>query len=52
MIKVSVAEHSGFCYGVDRAVTMAYDNISGDGPLYCCGMLVHNEAVMSRPPVR
>ncbi len=47
MIRVSVAEHSGFCYGVDRAVTMAYDNISGDGPLYCCGMLVHNEAVMS-----
>ena len=46
MIKTTIAEHSGFCYGVNRAVDMAYEHISQPGTLYCYGMLVHNEAVM------
>ena len=46
MIKTTIAEHSGFCYGVNRAVDMAYDHISQSEPLYCYGMLVHNESVM------
>ncbi|MBR5137160.1 MAG: bifunctional 4-hydroxy-3-methylbut-2-enyl diphosphate reductase/30S ribosomal protein S1 [Clostridia bacterium] len=46
MINTTIAEHSGFCYGVNRAVDMAYEHISQPGTLYCYGMLVHNEAVM------
>lgn len=46
MIYTKVAEHSGFCYGVNRAVDMAYASLAQDGVLYCCGMLVHNELVM------
>ncbi len=46
MINTKVAEYSGFCYGVKRAVDMACANLAQDDVLYCCGMLVHNDLVM------
>lgn len=46
MIYTRVAEFSGFCYGVNRAVEMAYASLAQEGVLYCYGMLVHNELVM------
>lgn len=46
MTNTKIAQHSGFCYGVNRAVDMAYESLAQPGELYCYGMLVHNEAVM------
>ncbi len=54
------AEHSGFCFGVDRAINLAFteaekhasaqdgDPSDGKGRLFTCGHLIHNSAVVSR----
>ena len=48
------AKHSGFCFGVDRAINLAFSeaekNAAGaqEGHLYTCGHLIHNSAVVSR----
>lgn len=49
------AEHSGFCFGVDRAINLAFTeaekHASGQdesGRLFTCGHLIHNSAVVSR----
>ena len=45
------AEHSGFCFGVNRAIDMAFnaaDNYAGSGKLCSCGHLIHNDAVVDR----
>ena len=45
------AEHSGFCFGVDRAIDLAFseaDKSERSGSLYTCGHLIHNEAVVKR----
>ena len=45
------AEHSGFCFGVNRAIDMAFnaaENYDGSGRLYSCGQLIHNNAVVQR----
>lgn len=41
------AEHSGFCFGVKRAVIKAEESIAfGDGKrIFTCGQLIHNERV-------
>lgn len=44
------AKHSGFCYGVKRAIEMAEAEVekhdSGDGRrIYSCGPLIHNDTV-------
>ena len=54
------AEHSGFCFGVDRAINLAFteaekhasakeeDPSDAQGRLFTCGHLIHNSAVVSR----
>ena len=43
------AEHSGFCFGVDRAINLAFTEAEKhSGRLYTCGHLIHNSAVVSR----
>ena len=49
------AEHSGFCFGVDRAINLAFTEAEkhasaqdGKGRLFTCGHLIHNSAVVSR----
>ncbi len=45
------AEHSGFCFGVDRAINLAFteaENKDREGRLLSCGKLIHNSAVVSR----
>lgn len=45
------AEHSGFCFGVNRAIDMAFNEAAiyeGRGSLYSCGHLIHNSAVVDR----
>lgn len=47
MRKVTVAESAGFCFGVKRAVNMAYEEASKGGRVYTLGPLIHNEQVVS-----
>ena len=46
--KVIVAEHAGFCFGVQRAIDMALECASGDNKrTYSYGPLIHNETVIN-----
>ena len=45
------AKHSGFCFGVDRAINLAFteaEKKERQGRLLCCGHLIHNSAVVAR----
>lgn len=45
------AEHSGFCFGVDRAINLAFteaERKDREGRLLSCGKLIHNSAVVSK----
>ena len=45
--KVITAQTAGFCFGVERAVNMVYEQLaSGRKPLYTYGPIIHNEAVV------
>lgn len=45
MSEITVAKSAGFCFGVTRAVEMAYEAIAAKKPLYCYGQLIHNKTV-------
>ena len=47
MRKVTVAKSAGFCFGVKRAVDMAYEEASKGGRVFTLGPLIHNEQVVS-----
>ena len=45
------AKHSGFCFGVNRAIDMAFSEAEKkdrQGRLFTCGHLIHNKAVVDR----
>ena len=45
------AKHSGFCFGVDRAINLAFteaEKKGRKGRLLCCGHLIHNRAVVEK----
>ena len=45
------AEHSGFCFGVNRAIDMAFSEAEKkdrQGHLFTCGYLIHNKDVVKR----
>lgn len=49
------AEHSGFCFGVDRAINLAFDEAdcrNREGRLFTCGHLIHNKAVVKELEAR
>lgn len=46
VIKIYLAEHAGFCFGVKRAVEMAYKSIDDSVSMYSYGDLVHNPHVV------
>lgn len=46
-MEVRLAAHAGFCFGVDRAVNMAVQELQ-KGPLYSLGSIIHNQSVMDR----
>ena len=51
ILEIIRAEHSGFCFGVNRAIDMAFkeaDCHSEKGNLYSCGHLIHNTAVVDK----
>ena len=46
-IQVITAETAGFCFGVERAVNLVYEQLaSGKKPLYTYGPIIHNETVV------
>lgn len=50
-LEIIRAEHSGFCFGVDRAINLAFteaDKKERKGRLLSCGKLIHNSAVVSK----
>ena len=47
MVKIFVAKNAGFCFGVERAVTMAEQLLDEGGGGYSLGPLIHNDAVVN-----
>jgi len=47
-MKVTVDEHSGFCFGVEFAIQMAEDEMENNDTLYCLGDIVHNDMEVRR----
>ncbi|MGC9151211.1 MAG: 4-hydroxy-3-methylbut-2-enyl diphosphate reductase [Microbacter sp.] len=48
MIKIDIDEHSGFCFGVIRAIEEAEKALQQPKPLYCLGDIVHNDLEVNR----
>ena len=46
-MKVEIDEHSGFCFGVTRAITAAESELT-KGALCCLGDIVHNGQEVAR----
>lgn len=45
-MEIRIADKAGFCFGVDRAVKIAYNTANqSDGKIYTYGMLIHNSDV-------
>ena len=44
---ISIDSHSGFCFGVTRAIEAAESELA-NGPLYCLGDIVHNGQEVAR----
>ena len=48
-MKVTVAPGSGFCFGVKRALKIAFDAAKkGDGPVVTLGPIIHNPQVVAK----
>ncbi|WP_425061101.1 4-hydroxy-3-methylbut-2-enyl diphosphate reductase [Sporomusa carbonis] len=46
-MKIYMAEHRGFCYGVKRAVDMALNSVDKDRPVHTLGPIIHNPQMVS-----
>ena len=46
-MKILVAKTAGFCFGVKRAVDLAFENSTGTG-IYTYGPIIHNELVTDK----
>jgi 4-hydroxy-3-methylbut-2-enyl diphosphate reductase len=46
ILKVTVAESAGFCFGVKRAVDLVYKEAAKNGNVYTFGPIIHNESVV------
>ena len=47
MSKVTVAKSAGFCFGVDRAVKMVYNELNTNTKVATLGPIIHNQDVVS-----
>lgn len=45
MSEIIVAKSAGFCFGVKRAIELAYQQLDTDQPTYSYGPLIHNKEV-------
>lgn len=48
MLKVTIDESSGFCWGVIRTIEMAEHELSNNGDLYSLGDIIHNPMEIER----
>ena len=46
MIEIKVAESAGFCFGVDRAVKMVYNELEKGTKVATLGPIIHNQDVI------
>ncbi|NLP25796.1 MAG: bifunctional 4-hydroxy-3-methylbut-2-enyl diphosphate reductase/30S ribosomal protein S1 [Clostridiales bacterium] len=47
MVKIKVAKTAGFCFGVDRAVKLVYNEIKKGGKSATLGPIIHNNQVVN-----
>jgi 4-hydroxy-3-methylbut-2-en-1-yl diphosphate reductase len=47
-LKVTIDQHSGFCFGVVYAIEMAEEILNEENQLYCLGDIVHNDEEVKR----
>ena len=47
MREVTVAKSAGFCFGVDRAVKMVYNELDGNSKVATLGPIIHNQDVVN-----
>ncbi len=50
-MEIIIAKHSGFCFGVNRAIDMAFSEAEKKdrhGRLFTCGYLIHNKDVVRK----
>ena len=47
-MKVKVAKEAGFCFGVKRAMKMAWDELELNSDIYALGPLIHNKQAVQR----
>ena len=46
-MQITIADHAGFCFGVQRSVEMAEQALGERDELVCVGPLIHNQQVVS-----
>lgn len=47
-MKINLAKSAGFCFGVKRAIDMAYRTLENNRNVYMLGEIVHNEDVVTK----
>ncbi|MCK4401767.1 4-hydroxy-3-methylbut-2-enyl diphosphate reductase [bacterium] len=45
-MKIEVANHSGFCFGVKRAIKIVEQTLKKEQNIYCLGPIIHNPQVV------
>lgn len=45
-MEIRTAESAGFCFGVERAVNLVYEEVENDKKVYTYGPIIHNEEVV------
>ncbi len=48
MAKIEIDKHSGYCFGVVKAITKAEEQLGNKEELYCLGDIVHNNMEVER----
>ncbi|MBQ6631018.1 MAG: 4-hydroxy-3-methylbut-2-enyl diphosphate reductase [Romboutsia sp.] len=47
-MKVKIAKEAGFCFGVKRAMKMAWDELEENSDIYALGPLIHNKQAVEK----
>ena len=51
-MKVLLAKHSGFCFGVSRAIELVNEAAASDARVFTFGKIIHNERVVNELDTR
>ena len=47
-MNVKIAKEAGFCFGVKRAMKMAWDELEENSYIYALGPLIHNKQAVKK----